>query len=274
MVPPRRNPTASAYPLPALQRLLYDLEAGIDVQVPQTTATIERRSGRIRVVLGVSRQQQVWSCCSVGRLRRGNWRLLRRQRWILSRLSGTGEAADSVEIGRVTPIARPNREATRPQPSGNPLWSIPLSSLSATQGRPIFSASRRPMQRAVVAPPVEQVAGPDASGRTGTPDADRGCRRRRRGDCRLSRPDQPKDRPFAAGRNPCGMGAAIGGGARSYPQEGRPDRNARNPASGNAGTKRCRSDTGVGCGASGGFDTPYVPFIPRSTPKNGESDGL
>ena len=46
------------------------------------------------------------------------------------------------------------------------------------------------------------------------------------------------------------------------------------PASGNAGTKRCRSDTGVGCGASGGFDTPYVPFIPRSTPKNGESDGL
>ncbi len=25
---------------------------------------------------------------------------------------------------------------------------------------------------------------------------------------------------------------------------------------------------------SGGFDTSYAPFVPRSTPKNGESDGL
>ena len=51
---------------PALQKLLYDLEAGmpflfvdqLDVQVPQTTATNETRSGRIRVVLGVSGQWQ------------------------------------------------------------------------------------------------------------------------------------------------------------------------------------------------------------------------
>jgi general secretion pathway protein M len=50
----------------ALQKLLYDLEAGmpflfvdqLDVQVPQTTATNETRSGRIRVVLGVSGQWQ------------------------------------------------------------------------------------------------------------------------------------------------------------------------------------------------------------------------
>jgi len=26
--------------------------------------------------------------------------------------------------------------------------------------------------------------------------------------------------------------------------------------------------------ASGSFDTSYAPFVPRSTPKNGESDGL
>jgi general secretion pathway protein M len=50
----------------ALQKLLYDIEAGmpflfvdqLDVQVPQTTATNESASGRIRVVLGVSGQWQ------------------------------------------------------------------------------------------------------------------------------------------------------------------------------------------------------------------------
>jgi general secretion pathway protein M len=51
---------------PSLQKLLYDLEAGmpflfvdqLDVQVPQTTALNETSSGRIRVVLGVSGQWQ------------------------------------------------------------------------------------------------------------------------------------------------------------------------------------------------------------------------
>ena len=70
-----------------------------------------------------------------------------------------GDAADSVDIGRLTPIARPNRETAKPLPGGNPLWSIPLSALSATRERPIFSASRRPPQPAVVAP-AEQVAVP------------------------------------------------------------------------------------------------------------------
>src|SRR5206468_12301212 len=51
---------------PALQKLLYDLEAGmpflfvdqLDVQVPQTTATSDSANGKIRVVLGVSGQWQ------------------------------------------------------------------------------------------------------------------------------------------------------------------------------------------------------------------------
>jgi general secretion pathway protein M len=51
---------------PALQKVLYDLEAGmpflfvdqLDVQVPQTTAVNEGGSGRIRVVLGVSGRWQ------------------------------------------------------------------------------------------------------------------------------------------------------------------------------------------------------------------------
>jgi general secretion pathway protein M len=51
---------------PALQKVLYDLEAGmpflfidqLDVQVPQTTSANEQGTGRIRVVLGVSGQWQ------------------------------------------------------------------------------------------------------------------------------------------------------------------------------------------------------------------------
>lgn len=51
---------------PALQRLLYDIEAGmpflfvdqLDVQVPQTTALSDAGAGRVRVILGVSGQWQ------------------------------------------------------------------------------------------------------------------------------------------------------------------------------------------------------------------------
>lgn len=51
---------------PALQKVLYDLEAGmpflfvdqLDVQVPQTTALGEGSTGRVRVILGISGQWQ------------------------------------------------------------------------------------------------------------------------------------------------------------------------------------------------------------------------
>jgi general secretion pathway protein N len=36
---------------------------------------------------------------------------------------------------------------------GNPLWAIPLNTLTATRGRPIFSPSRRPPPPAIVAAP-------------------------------------------------------------------------------------------------------------------------
>jgi general secretion pathway protein N len=39
--------------------------------------------------------------------------------------------------------------------TGNPLWGIPLKSLSATRERPIFLPSRRPPAPAVAAAPVE-----------------------------------------------------------------------------------------------------------------------
>jgi general secretion pathway protein N len=45
-------------------------------------------------------------------------------------------------------------------PSGNPLWAVPLSSLSVTRERPIFSPSRRPPAPAVVAAPYVPPAAP------------------------------------------------------------------------------------------------------------------
>jgi hypothetical protein len=38
--------------------------------------------------------------------------------------------------------------------TGNPLWAIPISKLSATRDRPLFSASRRPRAPAVAAAPA------------------------------------------------------------------------------------------------------------------------
>jgi general secretion pathway protein N len=73
---------------------------------------------------------------------------------------GAGETADAVDIGALKPLPRPNRDAGIPLQNGNPLWSIPLSILKATQERPIFSASRRPPQRAVVAPVLVSTPAP------------------------------------------------------------------------------------------------------------------
>lgn len=44
--------------------------------------------------------------------------------------------------------------------AGNPLWAIPLSSLSATRERPLFSASRRPASLAAPAEPPKDEAPP------------------------------------------------------------------------------------------------------------------
>lgn len=54
-------------------------------------------------------------------------------------------------------------DAAADQPSGNPLWALPLKQLSNTRERPIFSPSRRPPPppRAIVAPvAIQQPAKP------------------------------------------------------------------------------------------------------------------
>ena len=62
-------------------------------------------------------------------------------------------SAPAAAKSRDVPVATPERA-----PSGNPLWAIPLATLSTTRERPIFSSSRRPPPPAVV--PVPEVKAP------------------------------------------------------------------------------------------------------------------
>ena len=57
----------------------------------------------------------------------------------------------AIDIMRAAPQP-PNAPAPQAMPSGNPLWTIPLSQLAATRDRPIFSPSRRPPPPVVAAP--------------------------------------------------------------------------------------------------------------------------
>ena len=65
---------------------------------------------------------------------------------------------ERVDVGPVRPLASQKQQVDKPPVSGNPLWAVPLSALTATQERPVFSASRRPPPRAVVGPVIEPVA--------------------------------------------------------------------------------------------------------------------
>jgi general secretion pathway protein N len=198
-----------------------------------------------------------------------------------------GAVSNPVDVGAVKPLAIPNpaRDTGEVAPRGNPLWSIPLSALTATQERPIFSASRRPPQRAVVAPHVDQVEAPLPP-----------------------KPAAPERPPLAL------IGAVIGEGDAIAVFLDRTSQKVIRLRQGetHAGWKlsavqrrevtlkkadwtevvalqRVEGPVGAptsgapGPGpiipgptipASGGTDTSYAPFVPRSTPRNGESDGL
>jgi general secretion pathway protein N len=198
---------------------------------------------------------------------------------------------ERVEVGNLKPLAGPRRETGKPPVSGNPLWSVPLSVLNATQERPIFSASRRPPPRAVTGPRIEPVVAvaPPAPAEpehpplaligavVGDSDAiavfmDRTNQkivRLRTGDTHagwelssvlqrevtLKKADQTEVLGMQRLDGPPGSPGVPGyPGVPSYP--GVPVVPPPMPA------------------AAGSFNTPYAPFVPRSTPKNGESDGL
>lgn len=188
-----------------------------------------------------------------------------------------GNPAESVDVGAMRPIARPAQQVPgKPIPRGNPLWSVPLSALTATQERPIFSAMRRPPPRAVAASPVEEspaappkpVEAPPplllVGAVVGEGDAiailvdrtDQKVVRLRQGESLAGwslTSVQPREVTFKQGDRSEVLALQ------------RPD--AATPASPPA-------DAGGKLTMPSPADPSFAPFVPRSTPKNGESDGL
>jgi len=76
-----------------------------------------------------------------------------------------GFDAPASDVAQPPPgIAQSSPDTPKPAPpvarAGNPLWAVPLSSLTLTRERPLFSASRRPPPPPVVAAPVVQTRPP------------------------------------------------------------------------------------------------------------------
>ncbi|QQO16907.1 general secretion pathway protein GspN [Bradyrhizobium diazoefficiens] len=63
--------------------------------------------------------------------------------------------APAISAPAVAPTAPSPSRVKREAMKGNPLWAVPLATLSETGDRPIFSASRRP-------PPVASISAPSA----------------------------------------------------------------------------------------------------------------
>lgn len=177
---------------------------------------------------------------------------------------------------RRDPAAPAPSSKTPPAVSGNPLWSIPLSRLSATRDRPIFSASRRPLPQAVAGPVAEPVT-PQApvslpeplklkliGAVVGESDAiavfvDRasnGIVRMRRGDTYAG---------WQLG-SIVGREATLTNGDRTETVV-----MVRETSTATAVTMPVENVVAPSATMSG---TSFAPFTPRSTPKNGEHDGL
>jgi general secretion pathway protein N len=184
-------------------------------------------------------------------------------------------AAPAVQIFEVKPVKTGSDPAVA-APTGNPLWSVPLSKLSATRDRPLFSTSRRPPPQAVVAP-VAETAKPPAQASVPEPlnltlvgavvgesdaiavfidRANHGTIRMRAGDSRggwqLS--------------SIVGREATLRNGDRTEvlvllkPGAIADAAPAAVPVPGSSGAMI--------------YGNSFAPFIPRSTPKHGEPDGL
>jgi general secretion pathway protein N len=76
-----------------------------------------------------------------------------------TRLSGSSAASSATEPVTTVRVVPPAAAPERPL-SANPLWGIPLTKLSGTRDRPIFSPSRRPPPPAAVADAVVAKAPP------------------------------------------------------------------------------------------------------------------
>lgn len=175
-----------------------------------------------------------------------------------------GSVAESVDVGTMRPIARPTQQApAKPVSRGNPLWSVPLSALTVTQERPIFSATRRPPPRAVAASPVEEVHAPPPKTVEASPPLLLVGAVVGEGDAiaiLVNRADQKVVR--------LRQGESLGGWSLTsvQPREVTLRQGERSEV-----LALRRPDAATPADAGG---KSFAPFVPRSTPKNGESDGL
>jgi general secretion pathway protein N len=188
------------------------------------------------------------------------------------------DGADTVDIGSMKPLARPSREPVKAPPSGNPLWSVPLSALSATQARPIFSSSRRPPQQAVVAPTAE-VAPPPAPSEPDRPalsligavvgDSDAIA-------VFLDRATQKTVRLRQGDSHAGWQLSAVQAREVTFKKAGRSEVLVLQRQDATAAPALAASGPAVPPPqpVAGALDGSYAPFTPRSTPKNGEADGL
>lgn len=78
------------------------------------------------------------------------------------RTSASGAQGSGVAGPAVLSGLRRERDPGGESRAGNPLWTIPLSALTATRERPLFSASRRPpvVAAPIVAPQKHEVLAP------------------------------------------------------------------------------------------------------------------
>ncbi len=186
------------------------------------------------------------------------------------------QTGNSIDVGGVKPLPKPAREA-KPLPSGNPLWAVPLSALSATRERPIFSASRRPPQAAVVAPVAEQ-ANPPAAAKSppARPPLALIGAVVGEGDAIAVLMDQTSQKIVRLRRGESHGGwelSSVQPREVTLKQAERTEILSLKPADGAAGGPPALPGAPKMVYPTAG-NASFAPFMPRSTPKNGESDGL
>jgi general secretion pathway protein N len=192
-------------------------------------------------------------------------------------LPGDGNAPPGDTIGSPKPLARPNQEGGKPVPSGNPLWAVPLSVLTATQERPIFSPSRHPPPRAAVAPVDRNPPAPPKAAEPEHPlltlvgtvlGEDEAIA------VFLDRTNQKAVRLRQGETHDGWTLSSVLPREATLKKADRAEVLALHHDDAPPGVPGTPGPPGVVAPAAGGFNTSYAPFVPRSTPKNGEPDGL
>jgi len=189
---------------------------------------------------------------------------------------------DAVDIGSVKPLARPKPEPAKLLPSGNPLWSVPLSALTVTQARPVFSASRRPPQPAVVGPAAEPaVAPPPPSAEAEHPPLALIGAVVGAGEAIAVFLDRASQKIVRLRPGESHGGWKLSGVESrevTFNKDNRTETLALKRQEGPAGAPSANAaavePAMPAIPVAGAQDGSYAPFVPKHTPKNGESDGL